>query len=96
MKLKGLYFIKKSKKLYLDNFEFISSEYKQPFQKFFYAIDEKHLAEKILEYFIDYYGEGNTSEIYDNVYFYHYGEIAVRKRGWIEIKSFKQLLNCYL
>lgn len=86
----------KGKRLYLATFEFISGEYEQPFQKFFYAKDEKQLAKKIHEYFIDYYGEGNTLEVDDDVYYYWYGEIAVRKRGWEEIKSFKQLLNYHL
>jgi hypothetical protein len=87
---------KKEEKLYLANFEFISGEYEQPFQKIFYAKNEKQVAKKIHEYFVDYYGEGNTFEIYDDVYYYWYGEIAVRKRGWAEIKNFDQLLNNHL
>lgn len=67
-----------------------------PFRKFFYAKDEKHLAKKIHEHFVDYYGEGNTSEIGSDVYFYHYGEVAVRKLGWEEIKDFEQLVNKHL
>lgn len=86
---------KKGEKLYLATFEFISGEYEQPFQKFFYAKSEKQLAKKIHEYFVDYYGEGNTFEIDDDVYFYHYGEVAVRRRNWKEIKSFKQLLTTH-
>jgi hypothetical protein len=42
---------------------------------------------------INYYGEGNTSEVDGNDYYYWYGEIAVRQRGWEEITDFKQLVN---
>ncbi len=86
----------KNKKLYLATFEFISGEYEQPFQKFFYAKDENHLAKKIHQHLVDYYGKGNTFEIDDNVYYYWFGEVAVRKRGWKEIKDFRQLLGVHL
>lgn len=87
---------RKEQRLYLANFEFISGEYEQPFQKFFYAKDERHLVKKIHEHLVDYYGEGNTSQIDDDVCYYHYGEVAVRKRGWEEIKDLEQLISKHL
>lgn len=42
---------------------------------------------------MDYYGIGNTSEVDMNVYFYWNGEVAVKKHGWEEIASVKQLVN---
>ena len=80
-------------KLYLATFEFISSEYSQPFVKLFYAKDEKDLEVQIHEYLIDYYGIRNTSEVNANVYYYWNGEIAVKQEGWQEITSFRRLVN---
>jgi hypothetical protein len=80
-------------KLYLATFEFISGEYEQIFRKVFYAENAEDLENKMHEYLIDYYGEGNTSEVDGNDYYCWYGEIAVRQSGWEEITSFEQLVN---
>lgn len=45
------------------------------------------------EYLINYYGDGNTSEIDGDVYYYWNGEIAVKNQGWQEITEFEQLVN---
>ncbi len=80
-------------KLYLVTFEFISGKYEQPFRKLFYAKNERDI-EKIIQIFlIDYYGEGNTSEVDGNDYYYWHGEIAVRYRGWEEISDIKQIVG---
>ena len=81
------------KKLYLATFEFVSGEYEQIFRKVFYAKGAEDLENKIHEYLIDYYGQGNTSEVDENEYYYWHGEIAVRQSGWEEITDFKQLVN---
>ena len=83
----------KGEKLYLVTFDFVCGEYKQIFHKVFYSKDAEDLENKIHEYLIDYYGEGNTSEVDGNDYYYWYGEIAVRHAGWEEITSFEQLVN---
>ncbi|OHC00010.1 MAG: hypothetical protein A3G70_08480 [Planctomycetes bacterium RIFCSPLOWO2_12_FULL_39_13] len=80
-------------KLYLATFEFISGEYEQSFEKAFYAKNVEDLENKIHEYLINYYGEGNISEIDGNVYYYWNGEVAVMNQGWQEIKDFDQLVN---
>jgi hypothetical protein len=71
----------------------VSGEYEQSFQRLLYAKDEKDLGRKIHKYLKNYYGTGNTSEIDGDVYYYWYGEIAVKYFGWEEITSFKQLVN---
>jgi hypothetical protein len=81
------------KKLYLATFEFISGEYGQVFEKAFYVKDEERLEKEIHNYLINYYGKGNTSEIDSNVYYYIYGEVAVKNHGWQEITDFEQLVN---
>lgn len=81
------------KKLYLATFEFVSGEYEQIFRKVFYAKDAEDLENIIHEYLIDYYGEGNTSEVDGNDYYYWHGEIAVRQSGWEEITDLKRLVN---
>ncbi len=77
------------KKLYLATFEFISGEYEQSFRKLFYAKNEIDLEKIIHEFLIDYYGEGNTSEVDGSDYYYWHGEIAVRSRSWEEITDLK-------
>jgi hypothetical protein len=81
------------KKLYLATFEFVSGEYEQIFRNVFYAKDAEDLENKIHDYLIDYYGQGNTSEVDGNDYYYWYGEIAVRYCGWEEITDFQQIVN---
>lgn len=81
------------KRLYLATFAFVSGEYVQSFEKAFYAEDEEDLENKIHEYLINYYGEGNTSEIDGNVFYYWNGEVAVKQHGWHEIKDFELLAN---
>ena len=83
----------KNKKLYLATFEFISGEYEQPFKKLFYAKNERNLEKIIQEFLIDYYGAGNTSEINDDVYYYWYGEIAVKYCGWEEISDLRKIVD---
>ena len=80
-------------RLYLATFEFVSGEYEHPFEKAFYAKNEEDLENKIHEYLIDYYGEGNTSEIDEDIYYYWNGEVAVKNQGWQEITDFEQLVN---
>ncbi|MFQ5963736.1 MAG: hypothetical protein ACE5KZ_05575 [Candidatus Scalinduaceae bacterium] len=80
-------------RLYLATFEFVSGEYVQMFEKAFYAKNEEDLENKIHEYLINYYGEGNTSEIDGDVYYYWNGEVAVKEHGWREITNFEQLVN---
>ena len=80
-------------RLYLATFEFVSGEYGQIFEKAFYAEDEEDLENKIHEHLINYYGEGNTSEVNGNVYYYWNGEVAVKEHGWHEITEFEQLVN---
>ena len=83
----------KGKKLYLATFEFICGEYEQIFQKVFYAKSEERLEKEIHKYLVGYYGRGNTSEIDENICFYFNGEVAVKKHGWKEITSYKELVN---
>lgn len=81
------------KKLYLATFEFISGECEQSFHRLLYAKNAKNLDKQIHKYLKDYYGVGNTSEIDDDVYYYWYGEIAVKYCGWEEIKDSKQIID---
>lgn len=81
------------KKLYLATFEFISGEYEQSFHRLLYAKNGKDIDKQIHSYLKDYYGAGNTSEIDDDVYYYWYGEIAVKYCGWEEIKDSKQIID---
>jgi hypothetical protein len=80
-------------KLYLATFEFVSGEYEQIFSKVFNAKDAEDLENKIHNYLIDFYGQGNTSEVDGNEYYYWYGVISVRYCGWEEITDCKQLVN---
>ncbi|MDR4499677.1 MAG: hypothetical protein MRK02_17425 [Candidatus Scalindua sp.] len=80
-------------RLYLATFEFVCGEYEQSFEKAFYARDEEDIENKIKEYLKNYYGEGNTSEVNENVYYYWNGEVAVKQNGWQEITDFEQLVN---
>jgi hypothetical protein len=81
------------KKLYLATFEFVSGEYEQSFQRLIYAKNARDADKKIKNYLRDYYGKGNTSEIDGNVYYYWYGEIAVKYCGRQEITDFQQIVN---
>ena len=80
-------------KLYLATFEFVSGEYEQFFEKAFYAKNEEDIENKIHEYLTNYYGEGNTSEIDGDIYYYWNGEVAVKNQGWRKITSFDQLVS---
>lgn len=82
-----------AEKLYLATFEFVSGEYEQMFEKAFYAKDEEDLENKIRECLINYYGEGNISEIDEDAYYYWNGEVAFKQHGWQEIKNFEQLVS---
>jgi hypothetical protein len=81
------------KKLYLATFEFVSGEYEQSFQRFIYAKNAKDVDRKIKNYLKDYYGKGNTLEIDGDVYYYWYGEIAVKYCSRQEIKDFDQVVR---
>lgn len=83
----------KNQKLYLATFEFISGEYEQIFHRLLHAKNGKDVDKQIHSYLKGYYGAGNTSEIDDDVYYYWYGEIAVRYCGWQEIEDFKQIVD---
>jgi hypothetical protein len=89
-------------RIYLATFEFVCGEYEQMFEKAFYAEDEESLENKIHEYLINYYSEGNISEIDGNVYYYWpctravqgwNSEVAAKYHGWHEITSFDQLVS---
>jgi UDP-N-acetylglucosamine transferase subunit ALG13 len=82
-----------AEKLFLVSFNFVSGEYEQPFVKLFYAKDEKEIEQKAHEYLIGYYGEGNTSEVEGDKYYYWHNEVTVELNAWEEIRSFKQLVN---
>jgi hypothetical protein len=73
------------KKLYLATFELISGQYGQMFYQAFYASNNKSLENQI--------HKGNNTSIEGNFYCYFNGEVAVKKHGWEEIISFKQLVN---
>lgn len=83
----------KNKNLYLATFEFISGEYEQSFHRLLYAKNAKDLDKQVHRYLKDYYGAGRTSEIDDDVYYYWYGEIAVKYCGWEEITESKQIVD---
>lgn len=83
----------KNTKLYLATFEFISGEYEQNFHRLLYANNGKGVDKQVHEYLKDYYGVGNTLEINDDVYYYWYGEIAVKYCGWEEISDLKQIVE---
>jgi len=80
-------------KLYLATFEFISGEYEQSFQRLIYAKNARDVDRNIKKYLRDYYGKGNTSEIDGDVYYYFYGEIAVKYCGRQEITDYKQIVD---
>lgn len=84
------------KRLYLAFFEFVSGEYEQSFHRFLYAKNEQDLEGQIKGYLKNYYGVGNTCQIEGDVYFYFYGEIAVKTTGWLEVKDFKQVVDMLL
>lgn len=65
-------------KLYLVTFEFISGEYEQSFHRLLYAKNAEDLDTQVRNYLKNYYGKGNTSKLDDDVYYYWYGEIAVK------------------
>ncbi len=73
-----------SEKLYLATFEFVSGEYEQSFQRLIYAKNTKDVDRKIENILRDYYGK--ASQIDGDIYYYWYGEIAVkycsRKRNY--------------
>ena len=81
------------KKLYLATFEFVSGEYEQIFQRLIYAKNARDADRKVKKTLRNYYGEGNTSEIDGDIYYYWYGEVAVKYCGWQEITDFKQIVN---
>ena len=83
----------KNQKLYLVTFEFISGEWEQSFHRLLYAKNAKALDKQIHKYLKDYYGVGNTLEIDDDVYYYWYGEIAIKYCGWEEITDAKQIVD---
>jgi hypothetical protein len=84
---------KKNKKLYLAEFEFVCGGYGQIFPLIFEAGGKKDLEERIHSYLLGYYGEGNTSGIEGNTYFYNCGEVAVKKLGWEGIEEFQQIVR---
>ena len=81
------------KKLFLAFFEFVSGEYEQSFHRFLYARDKKDLERQIKGYLKNYYGVGNTRQIDGDVYFYFYGEIAVKATGWLNVTDLKQVID---
>ncbi|MEW6002521.1 MAG: hypothetical protein AB1638_07755 [Nitrospirota bacterium] len=81
------------KKLYLATFEFVSGEYEQSFQRLIYAKNARDADRKIKKDLRNYYGEGNTSQIDGDIYYYWHGEIAVKYCGRQEITDFQQVVN---
>jgi len=80
-------------KLFLATFEFISGECEQIFHRLLYANNGKGVDKQVHEYLKDYYGVGNTLEINDDVYYYWYGEIAVKYCGRQEVADFQQVVD---
>lgn len=80
-------------RLYLATFEFVSGEYEQMFEKAFYAKNTRDLKKQIHADLKNYYGDGNTSEIDGDRYYYWNGEVGVKLDGWQEITDFEQLVN---
>lgn len=85
--------MKKDKKLYLASLEFISVMYGQNFYKFFYANNDVDFEKKLHQYLIEYYGDGNTSEVQDGVYYYCNGEVGVRLLSYEKITNLKQVVQ---
>ena len=81
------------KYLYLATFELTSGQYGQPFVKTFYAKNEKSLEQNIHKYLLAYYGDGNVSEVKNDVYYYFDGEVVVKDLGWQKVTNLKQLVN---
>lgn len=81
------------KRLFLATFEFISGEYEQSFHRFLYAKNTRNLEKQIKGYLKNYYGVGNTYQVEGDIYFYFYGEIAVKVTGWTEVGDFKQVID---
>lgn len=81
------------KKLYLATFELFSGQYGQIFYQAFYAKNEKQLDKEIHKYLKEYYGEENIPKVDEDDYYYFDGEVSVKKHGWEEVTSFKQLVN---
>ena len=48
---------------------------------------------QIKGYLKNYYGVGNTRQIGEDVYFYFYGEIAVKATGWLNVTDLKQVID---
>lgn len=85
--------MKKDNKLYLASLEFISGMYGQNFYKFFYAKDDVDFENKLHHYLNEYYGDGNTSEVQDGVYYYCNGEVGVKLLGYEKIMNLKQVVH---
>lgn len=83
----------KDKKLYLATFELISGQYGQMFYQAFYARNKNSLEIQIHKYLKNYYDKGNNTKIERDVYYYWYGEVAVKYCGWQEITDFQQIIN---
>jgi hypothetical protein len=81
------------KRLYLAEFEFLCRGYGQIFPLIFEAEGEKDLEGRIHSYLLGYYGEGNTSAIEGDTYFYNCGEVAVKKLRWEGIEDFEQIVR---
>lgn len=80
------------KRTYFVDFEFICGEYEQDFGKIFSAKNEKILENKIHDFLKNYYGKKCLTEITDDVYYFHNGEVGVKCIGWQEVKNFKELV----
>jgi hypothetical protein len=83
------------KRLFLAFFEFVSGEYEQSFHRFLYAKNTRDLKRQIKGYLKNYYGVGNTCQMDRDrdIYYYFYGEIAVKATGWLEVKDFKDVVD---
>ena len=83
----------KGEKLYLATFEFVIGEYEQSFHGLIYAKNARDVDRKIKKDLRNYYGEGNTLQIDEDIYYYWYGEVAVKNHGWEVITELEQLVN---
>lgn len=82
---------KTGKRVYMADFELISSEYGQPFHHVFEARDEKDLELQIERYLKDYYPGRSRRE--GNVWFYCHDEVAVKIHSWEEVTDPMQVVR---
>jgi len=85
--------IDNGQKLHLATFEFLCGDFEHRFEKAFYAKDEIDLELKISQYLKVYFGEGEFSQVGENLFYYLEEGVAVEYLGYETITSFEQLVN---